>query len=413
MKKFILLIIRRYLTGTKEDKNISTMILVCFIGIFIGTFALALVASIMNGFEKVTHEKLRGIHAHITMRSFDNAPLQSSKIEQVLAQEFPEIQAFSPTMFKQVLLQAPGSDQLNNAVIMKGIDPVKEIQTSSLGQKNLVGPYGPLSLEKLLENNRIVLGKTLAQTLQVNPGDPLDIIFIPDEKKNTKTLKLTSHQATVGGTFSTGMDEFDSNLILAPFSLMQELFSQAGITQYNITLKPHANQQETIARLKKRFNLDVFSWQELYPALVSALKLEKYAMFFILALITLVACMNIISLIYMQITQKRPDIAIYLAMGMPIGTISTIFIGMGLMVSLCATALGLLGAYGAGLILEHYPFITLPDTYYMSHLPIYMEWHIFLLIFAIILGLSFIASWLATRKIQSIQVANILRFESQ
>ena len=58
------------------------------------------------------------------------------------------------------------------------------------------------------------------------------------------------------------------------------------------------NTEETavIEKLKKRLpHLQVNSWKDLYPALVSSLKLEKYVMFFILALITLVASMNMIS----------------------------------------------------------------------------------------------------------------------
>ena len=71
-----------------------------------------------------------------------------------------------------------------------------------------------------------------------------------------------------------------------------------------------------IQKLRHRLGLDVYSWKDLYPSLVASLKLEKYVSFFILALILLVASMNIISLLFMQITQKRPTIALLQAMGM-------------------------------------------------------------------------------------------------
>ena len=67
MNNLTLLITWRYILGARSDKNISIMMLICFLGIFIGAFALALVASIMNGFEKVTHRKLQGIHSQLIM----------------------------------------------------------------------------------------------------------------------------------------------------------------------------------------------------------------------------------------------------------------------------------------------------------------------------------------------------------
>ena len=207
------------------------------------------------------------------------------------------------------------------------------------------------------------------------------MLFTPEQKVRNKKIALDNYDVTVSGTFSTGIEEFDYGLILASFSLVKKIFPDAGVTQLSIRLAPGANEQATIAQLKNRFNIDVFSWKDLYPALVSALKLEKYAMLLILALIALVATMNIISLLFMQIIQKRPDIAIYQAMGLSGTNIMVIFLLMGMGICFVAGLCGLAAAYGAGLLLKKYPFISLPDTYYVSHLPIQMSWEIFLLVF--------------------------------
>ena len=63
-------------------------------------------------------------------------------------------------------------------------------------------------------------------------------------------------------------------------------------------------------------------------------------MFFILALMTLVASMNIISLMFMEITQKRADIAILRSMGASHALIRRIFLCMGLIITLSATIAG-------------------------------------------------------------------------
>ncbi len=410
MNKLSLLLTWRYLLGARREKNISVMVLICFLGIFIGAFALALVASIMNGFEKVTHQKLRSIHAQIIMRSFGNE-LDSQKISQVLETEFPEIQSFSPSSYQQIIIQKPGSQEITNAVVLKAIDPELEQKTSNISQKIIQATAHNNTLPALIHDNHIIIGKKIAEALDVTVGDSVDLLYLSPEQVKSLKITLSKKEAYISGIFSTGIEEFDSNLILGSFSLLKNLFDHAGVNQFNIELKSNACEPQTIAKLKDRFGLDVFSWKELYPALVAALKLEKYAMFFILALITLVACMNIISLIFMQIIQKRPDIAIFQAMGMPGSTIMRLFMFMGVGLSAIAAIAGLIAAYFAGLLLEKYPFITLPDTYYVSHLPVQMEWYIFALVFIVIIAMSVIATWIPARNIGSIDAAHVLRFE--
>lgn len=410
MNKLSLLITWRYLLGARTEKNISIMVLICFLGIFIGAFALALVASIMNGFERATHQKLRSIHAQIIMRSLGNE-LDADKISEVLKSEFPEVQSFSPGSYKQIIIQKPGSQEITNAVVLKAIDPAMEEKTSSISDKIIQGTGNTKSLTALVHDDQIVIGKKLAETLGLKIGDPVDLLYISQDQIKSRKITLSKKDVLVSGIFSTGIEEFDSNLVLGSFSLMNNLFDQLGINQFNIQLKPNVSEQETITKLKRRFGLDVFSWKELYPALVAALQLEKYAMFFILALITLVASMNIISLIFMQIIQKRPDIAIFQAMGMHNADIIKLFMLIGIGLSAIAATAGLIAAYIVGLVLEKYPFITLPDTYYVSHLPVQMEWYIFALVLALIICMSILATWIPARNIRSVDAAHVLRFE--
>ena len=72
MKRLTFLIARRYLQGVRHEKSIAQMALISFLGIFIGSFSLALVTAVMNGFEKVTHKKFQGIHAQIIMSGNGN-----------------------------------------------------------------------------------------------------------------------------------------------------------------------------------------------------------------------------------------------------------------------------------------------------------------------------------------------------
>jgi len=407
-----LFLARRYLRGPKKEAAISIMIKICFLGILIGSCALALVLGVMNGFEKVTHAKLQGVHAQIIMRAYGE-PLALDEIAPILETEFPEIRAWSPSDTRQAIIQHPDSDDISNVVILKGIDPEREQQTTVLDYKITNGMPGlPKTLPSILTENHLMIGDKLAQNLDFFPGDPAYLLVTQDTQSRSKKINLEQVNAVIGGTFNIGIDEFDSGVVFCTLAFLEEIFPDAGTTQLNIALNHGADESAVIERLRSRFKMEVYSWQDLYPALVSALKLEKYAMGLVLALIILVASMNIISLLFMQITQKRGDIAILQAMGMSHAAIERIFIWIGMIISVVASAVGLLCAYLLGFLIERYPLIELPDAYYVTHLPIALDASIFLGVFGLIVIMSFCATLFSARSTRNINISNVLRFEA-
>ncbi|HZW61054.1 MAG TPA: FtsX-like permease family protein [Candidatus Babeliales bacterium] len=406
MNDLISLLAWRYLQGTEQERNISIMVKICFGGILIGTFALALTLFVMHGFEQITHEKLRNIHAQVIIRAYGDT-LNVNHLASVLESEFPQIEAWSPTTLKQAIIQNPGSDDLSNVIIVKAIDPAYETKVTTLQNKIAQSP----DLAKIIHDNSIIIGSSLAKELGVTQSDVVTLLIADHEESPSKKVHLTHHSVIIGGIFNTGIDEFDSGLIFCSLDLLHDLWPEVGITQLNLKLKPGSDEQETVNALRERLSIEVFSWKDLYPALVSALKLEKYAMLFILTLIILVASANVLSLSFMHITQKRADIAILQAMGMPLNTIKYIFLLVGSIIAATASTLGLAAAGIAALLLDHYPFITLPDAYYVTHLPVVMEWYLFVFVFLLVMILNVIAIWIPVRSINTQSIAPILRCE--
>lgn len=396
----------RYLTQTSnKEKTISRMAMICFAGTLISTFSLALVIAIMNGFEKTTHQKLRGIHSQLTIKSYIDA-LNFEKIKPILKKEFPQVAAFAPSTLEQVLIQNPNLNNMSNLIVLKGVDPHMEPHVSTIETKITSTPK---KLIATLENQSIVLGEKLAESLNVQIGQMVNLLFVEEQEETMNTIKLTKRQARIGGIFKTGIEEFDENLAYCSLDFLNSLFDNAGVGMINLELEPNANEQETIDALKKKIHLQAYSWKDLYPALVSALKLEKYAMFFILSLIILVASMNIISLLFMYIVQKQRDIAILRTLGLHENYCRRIFLYIGVGITLPASILGLLLAALAAFLLERYPFITLPDSYYVSHLPAHMDWEIIGAVFFVITVISFISIWFSSRKTTQISICDVLR----
>ena len=104
--------------------------------------------------------------------------------------------------------------------------------------------------------------------------------------------------------------------------------------------------------------------------------------------------MSIISLQFMIITAKRQDQAILQSMGMPKKYCTLIFILIGIIISACASISGLISAFTIGSLLQKYPIITLPEAYYVSQLPIIMDWQLFVIIFFMTILLTMSTSFI-------------------
>jgi lipoprotein-releasing system permease protein len=94
-------------------------------------------------------------------------------------------------------------------------------------------------------------------------------------------------------------------------------------------------------------------------------------MFICVALIILVAALNIISALIMVVMEKEQHIAILKSMGATSHSIMKIFFYQGLVIGFVGTILGVTGGLALCEILSRYQFIELPsDVYPMNTLPI-------------------------------------------
>jgi lipoprotein releasing system LolC/E family transmembrane protein len=407
-------IAQKYLKFKHKDRNISLMIKICFLGIFIGTFSLMLTLIIMHGFEKTIHEKMQGINSQAIIYSPGNK-LDYDSIKTVLMQEFSSnIESITASSIRQILIDR---NNKQSVLFVKGVDPINEGKVTNIEQK-IILPQKKL-LETMLQENQIIIGTKTAQNYGLKIGDKIDLL-IP-EPSSKKKIFLNKKQAVVAGIFKIGLEEYDNNFAFCSLDFLQKLFDEKkGVDQISLKLKKTQksflfsgnSEEQIIKKIQQRMPmLIVCSWKDLYPALVSSLKLEKYVMFFILALITLVACMTMISLLFMYIQQKRRDIAILTAMGLSNRKIRFIFLKIGLLITFLGSIFGLAFAALAGYLLEKYPFIELPDVYYISYLPARMEPELFIIVFLVTMFLGFLATWIPAQRTRKIKVAQVLRQE--
>ncbi len=399
----------RYLTRSSYENSISRMIIISFCGIFIGTCALTLTTAIMHGFDIATQKTIQGIQPQIIIKSFGNT-LNVDELQSYIHHTFPQVRATTPTTTRHGIIPIEYVDEtMPHVVMIKGIDPFTEDDVTNFGTK-IIRPQTE-KLFTVIHGNTVAIGKQLAENLELKIGDKIDLFFAHDNQSSKNKLSLNQTNVKIGSIFKTGIDDFDSNVVICDLNFLFEIFPDAGVEQINVRLVDSAYEQQTIDAMQEQLGLDVYSWKDLYPALVAALKLEKFVAFLVLALITLVASMNIVALLFMKIINKRTDIALLRSLGMPLKKIRRIFFAIGLTITTVATLAGISFAILAGALLKKYPVITLPDAYYVSHVPVEMTWWIPLCVLLLAFCMSFIAILIPLRSIKRQSITQVLRFE--
>jgi len=185
----------------------------------------------------------------------------------------------------------------------------------------------------------------------------------------------------VVGIFRSGHFEFDNTLAFVSIESAQKFFNlDSRVTGIEVKTDNIYKVKEIAKEIRKKLGFPFWTrdWMEMNRNLFSALRLEKIAMFIILALIVLVAAFNIISTLIMVVMEKNHDIAILKAMGAPSKGILKIFIIEGLVIGVLGTALGAISGLALAFNLETvtgfvenlFGFKILSgDVYYIDKLP--------------------------------------------
>ncbi|OGB85833.1 hypothetical protein A3J41_02550 [candidate division TM6 bacterium RIFCSPHIGHO2_12_FULL_38_8] len=406
MRKNFLYLATRYLLTKYQQATIKLMIHICFCGILVATCCLALVVSVMNGFEQATYEKMQSIYPDLILHCNERDEICSELENLQKDPNFPRFHA-ATQKYGQALLCNPNIDQTPTTLSIRAIIPNDEIKVSNIASKIISPKNQPL--DNLISDNKILVGSCLAQNLELEIDDEV-FLLCSKELKSNFCMNFSYHPVIISGVFKTGIDELDSSMIFCHQNYFDQLFTDHPIDQVHLKLSDIKHEQLILKKFQETFDTNIYSWKDLYPTLLSALKLEKYAMIFILMLIVFVASMNIMSLISMYITQKKRDVAILLCFGMTQNAIKKIFIAMSFMIAFSASLIGLIIAWTIGILLQTYPCIKLPDNVYDSdYLPIQLELSVFSVIFIVTILISIIASLHATSQIKKIKITETLK----
>src|SRR5437660_1479921 len=194
----------------------------------------------------------------------------------------------------------------------------------------------------------ILLGRELARSLGVFPGDSVTVIS-PEGAVTAVGMVPKMRRYTVAGTIEIGMHEYDSSIAYLSLPQAKEFAGLAGATGIEVTLNDPFDARNVSGMLSAQLGLRywVRDWMEMNRSLFAALQLEKLALFVVVTIIVLVAAFAIIGHLVLLVAEKRKEIGILKAVGASSRSITLVFFAVGMTIGVTGTAAGA----AAGLIL--------------------------------------------------------------
>jgi lipoprotein-releasing system permease protein len=419
-------------------------------GVAVGVMALIVVMSVMSGFEGDLRDKILGTNAHAVVHSYLGEIPSYEEIGEK-ARQVPGVIGVTPFIMREVMVV---SDASVSGAVIKGIDPETVDTVTDVGRnilpggslENLVDPSrlvrrrinpdgkgamdlraGPLpqrpspppappeeeeapgiddefiQLQVPTPNippvrdvlPGILLGRELATQLRVVVGDRVNVVSPLSGELGPQGPMPKDRSFRVAGIFHSGMYEYDSKFVYITLEEAQTFFNVRGAMGFELKVDDVDDARSISRRVVtalEGYPYRARDWGEMNQNLFSALRLEKLVMGVILSIISIVAAGLIIATVIMLVLEKRKEISVLKALGVPDGGILKIFMAEGLQIGVAGGFIGLISGLLWCLFIDKVGIQLNPEIYYIPALPVRLEAGQTLVAVVVAILVSFFAS---------------------
>jgi lipoprotein-releasing system permease protein len=383
------------------------------VGIMVGTAALVIVLSVFNGLSSLLEGLFAAIDPDLKIIAAEGKNFIEDEDLIAKLKGHPDVAVLTRTIEDRVVMQY--FDKQVVATIKGVEDNFSEANEIDSEEYVWEGDY---TFEKRNGVAQGVFGQGVAAQLSLNINDhvnPIQIKVLNDKARGILDLSNAIIYESIfpAGLFSI-QKEYDDRFVLVSLDFARELFEyEDRVSSYEIAIPDLDRVDEVKASLQEMLGdeYEVITWYEQHESLYRVMRNEKYIGYLILTLLLAIAAINIVGSLSMIVLEKTRDIAVLKSMGATTKLIRQIFLMEGVLVGGIGVSIGMVIAYGFGILQQQYGLLTLSggENFRINAFPLEMRFNDFLLIFLTVTGLSLLAAIYPSFKASQVEVVEGLR----
>ncbi len=339
----------RYLTASRKRAHVALIAVISIAGLAIGVAALVISLALLSGFQDRIHLQMAERTPHLRVSAAKGAILPDVEAVQAALAALPGVAEVRPEIEGRGWLSDEEGRTATPVRFRNG--RLDQPQTGDTPPALLVGPVAGRTGAR--EGSLVRLTSSRTRLSPIGPI-PIAIVFRVEGVRRSSALDRSAD-------------------VEVPEAAARSLAGlPSGAPAYTARLHA-ADRAEEAARaaaqaLGPRYRVQ--TWRELNASLGFALRLEKLVIFVTVALVILVAALNIVSNIALLVVEKKRDLGVFATLGAAPGSLARVYLTLGLFIGTLGTGLGLASGAGISWLLDRYKLVPLPaDVYMLSSVP--------------------------------------------
>jgi len=330
--------------------------LIAFLGIVIGLFSLNVVSSVMNGLGTDMAQRIVAAKGEIRLYNKDFSPFTNYQtLVDSLMQRYPQVVTGGPVNTGEFLLRRNNNTQYTEC---HGVNYTQHRVISNIYNKIRIGNPS----EATFANNGIILGLDLSWQLNATVGDTVEVVSPLVMIPTPLGLIPKTDKFRVVGIFQSGLPEFDRLFSYIDIQKSTAFKRQVGVDY--IELKTNIgdlNFRGLVTQIERDFpHLRAEHWEIFDRTLFQAIRIEKYAMFVVMAIILVLASFNITGNFIRTVKEKRDEIALLNTIGMGKRDIFYFFVIMGSLIGLSGIVIADALSYCLLILQKRFEIVQIP-----------------------------------------------------
>ena len=278
-------------------------------------------------------------------------------------------------------------------------------------------------------DREMLLGESLAASIGAETGDTVRLMTIRSGNDGRNIPRVTAF--TVSGIVSSGYHELDALWCIITLEGGRRIFASEPASSSLIVKvdNPYSKADTMLWSLYSVLGAGyhVYTWKDLMRSQYSSYESTRQMLLFIMALVVIVAAVNVSSATSMLVIERQRDIAVLKVTGAGAKGIRGVFLWGGFLTGLCGAVIGII----LGLLLGNFinPLIhaleklfsffsglrggaevkILDPGFYLATIPIIIDWFAVFLIGCFTVLCSVIASWIPARRAGKLKPMDLLR----